>query len=237
MKKLIAMILIACMACMLIPAMADEDVTGEWYGSLMGMGIVLSFNADGTFTMVANGQEMAKGNWTLEGTTITATGEDEIPETFELKDGNLYNEKMDMTMTRNPEDAPAVIEIAEVKADAAAEEFYGEWTPKALEMDGMVFDIAVYTEQAEGDVLPNLTIGDGVLQFAAEGMIGTMFSMLPLESAYADGKITASVALGETALEVTVEMLVDGTIKVTMITDSPMILYYAPAAAAEEPAA
>lgn len=38
MKKLISMILIVCMACMMIPAMAEEDLTGEWYVKTMSQG-------------------------------------------------------------------------------------------------------------------------------------------------------------------------------------------------------
>ena len=30
MKKLFSLILALCMVCMLVPAVAEEDVTGEW---------------------------------------------------------------------------------------------------------------------------------------------------------------------------------------------------------------
>ena len=35
MKKLISLLLVLCMACMLIPALAEEAVTGDWYLHIM----------------------------------------------------------------------------------------------------------------------------------------------------------------------------------------------------------
>ena len=77
MKKLISLILILCMACMLIPAMADTDVTGTWYASMMGIPMTMTLNADGTGTMISpvQGGE-APAAWTMEGDKITITVND-----------------------------------------------------------------------------------------------------------------------------------------------------------------
>ena len=51
MKKLFSLILALCMACMMIPAVAEEGVAGEWYASLGGMTMVLNLAEDGTAEM------------------------------------------------------------------------------------------------------------------------------------------------------------------------------------------
>ena len=232
MKKLISLVLILCMACMLIPAMAEEDVTGEWYGSMMGMGIVFTVNADGTFSMSAGGQEMAAGSWKVEDGKLVAEA-DGTAETFEIKDGTLYESEMNMTMTRNPEDAPAAIEIADVKADAAAEEYYGEWVCSAIEANGILLAAETYTAST-GEALPGLTVAADSVKFNGEDFISAIVNMFTLEPVYADGAIIATGTIGEgentATIDVSLQMLQDGQINATLTSnDSPMILYFAPA--------
>ena len=51
MKKLIALVLVFCMAIILVPALAESaDVAGEWVCSFAGHTIPLTINADGTFS-------------------------------------------------------------------------------------------------------------------------------------------------------------------------------------------
>ena len=89
MKKLFSLILALCMVCTLVPAVAEEDVTGEWYLKTMKQGeteydagaisynITMTLNADGTGTMLSPAsEEPTPGSWTLEGDKITVTFED-----------------------------------------------------------------------------------------------------------------------------------------------------------------
>ena len=55
MKKLISLVLALCLACMLIPAVAEDDVTGEWYANMSGIAVKFTINADNTFTMEVPG--------------------------------------------------------------------------------------------------------------------------------------------------------------------------------------
>ena len=73
MKKLIALVLVFCMAIMLVPALAESaDVAGEWVCSFAGHTIPLTINADGTFSM--NG---AEGTWILDGETLSMTAQEQ----------------------------------------------------------------------------------------------------------------------------------------------------------------
>ena len=87
MKKLVSLLLIACMACMLIPAVA-EGVTGTWYmveletngtkvnPAAMGVNWTMVLNGDGTaenkLDSMGDVQE-ASGTWTADGDTVTVT--------------------------------------------------------------------------------------------------------------------------------------------------------------------
>ena len=46
MKKTVALLLALMMSCMLIPVMAEDSITGEWYASFMGVAITLTVNED-----------------------------------------------------------------------------------------------------------------------------------------------------------------------------------------------
>ena len=236
MKKLVSLLLALCLAAMMIPAFAEEDLTGVWYGNMMGMGVTITLNEDGTFEMAAGGNVMASGTWKVEDGKLLLDVEGDTEE-FEINDGTLYNAASDMTLSRNPEDAPAAIEVAEVKPDAAAEEFYGDWVCLAVEVQGMRLDAAAYAEKAE-DELPGLTVSADAVSFTGDGMITMLFSMVTLNPVYADGAIVASPAVEDMPISVRFEMLQDGNLKATLESSSdPMILYYAPAAAEEAPAA
>ena len=74
MKKITALILALMMACLMLPALAEEDVTGDWYlqsmsaGGMsinpadMGMSMKLTLNAGGTYAMVS-GEDAEEGPW------------------------------------------------------------------------------------------------------------------------------------------------------------------------------
>ncbi len=235
MKKLISLVLILCMACMLVPAMADEDLTGDWYASFAGAVMTMTVNADGTLTMLIPGQaEASPGTWTLEGDQITITVQDSPATGTVTADGIALSEGgMDLLFTREPIGA---ITVADVKADAAEEEFYGEWTMTYLGAEGMILDAA-----SAGMVFPNIKLGKGTVEFipsSDEDLYALMFSLLGLTSSYADGKLALTATTEGADATGTVEMLTDGMIKVSLDDDDgPMVMYYSPAAAAEEPAA
>ena len=76
MKKLISMVLVLCMAATMVSALAETDVTGEWYGSMMGFSMKMVLNADGTGEMTVVGQGTSPATWTMEGDQITITAND-----------------------------------------------------------------------------------------------------------------------------------------------------------------
>ena len=239
MKKLISLALVLCMACMLIPAAADDiDVTGEWYASMMGIPVAMVLNADGTGVMTVPGQEGdTAATWTLEGDQITITANDSPASGTATADSIILAAGgMEYVFTREP---VAAITIADVKADAAAEEFYGDWSIAYMESDGIIMAISELADL--GLAFPNIRLAEGTVEFIAsseEDFYSAIFNMMGLVSTYADGALALTSTVEGATSTGSIELLQDGMLKVTLDMDSsPMILYYNPAEAAEEPAA
>ena len=166
MKKLTALFLILCMACMLVPALAEEDVTGDWTlyqmgiggtmfdASTLGMDIVMHVNADGTVVQNGEiaGQNMdGSGTWTLEGDTLTiAMGK--TPKVYTFADGMLSLEQDGKTVVFMKE-APAAekFEKPETAAAAKEEDFFGSWRFESMDVAGV---------HLTKDLLPSLGISE-----------------------------------------------------------------------------
>ena len=257
MKKVISLILILCMACTLIPAMAEEDITGDWYLTQMemngtkidiagtGMVMVFSLNADGTahesIEMMGEKQEM-DGTWALNGNTVTLTanGQDQ---TLTYADGVLRIESDGQTgiLTR---EAPAAVEKPGVVAAESEEAFFGTWKLVAADMMGIYMTV----DQIPG-YQGTITIEAG--KIISEMAMGEGQEMQKSEAAttFADGKLTMKFEFPEDQAEMlkamgapetgTIELLENGNILYSMdYAGMKMDMYFGPAdAAAEVPAA
>ena len=247
MKKLIAMILIACMACMLVPAMADEDLTGDWYlktmssegteydAAAMGYSMVITLGADGTASVVEPDGTTETGTWAVDNGTISLTLGDDPAVSGPVTDGAFTLDTGSMSMTFTKE-AVEAITVAEVTAAESADVFNGEWTCAYIESDGVILDPSSFGEEGQ---MPGLTISEEGFAFTetANGY-GALFNTLALSKTFENGKLAIASTLEGSDITGTVELLADGMIKLSMMSgDEPLILYYAPAAAAEEPAA
>ena len=237
MKKLISLLLILCVACMLVPATADADVTGEWYASYMGVVMTMNLNADGTGTMAIPGQEQPEAaSWTMEGDQITITVQDSPATGTVTADSiQMTQDGMELVFTREP---VAPIQVAAVKAAASEDEFLGDWTCAYVEAQGMIVDMS----SLGGMVMSDITVKDGAIEFIAaneEDFMATMYNMMGLTYKFEDGKLVLASSVQDAGISGVIETLEDGMIKMTMDTgtEDPMIVYFAKKAAAEEPAA
>lgn len=244
MKKLVSLILVLLLICMVIPTMAEEEITGDWYLKTMKSGdqeydaasigyvIVMTLNEDGSATMTMPGQEPIAGTWALDGDKITVTADD-APVDGTVSEGAIVLEQDGMEMVFTREEVSAIA-LAEVKAAESAEEFYGDWTCVYLEMEGKVMDIAI-VEMG----IPHVSISENGLEFYDEddGTLTLVLKMNKLDApVFAEGKIAVKAAADalNPNFAVDAELLEDGMLKLTVVADnSPMILYFIPA----EPAA
>ena len=243
MKKLFSLILALCMVCMLVPAVAEEDVTGEWYLKTMkqgeteydagaiGYNITMTLNADGTGTMLSpTSEEPTPGSWTLEGDKITVTFEDS-PIGGTVADGIITLSEGEMVMTFSRE-ANEVIQVAEVNPAAAAEDFEGTWDIAYVGYNGTIID-----PSTTGQEMPGLVVENGAMKFTGNSSMSQAFGTNAIPLTFADGALGMSVSMGETSYGIKLEMLQDGMLALTATMGTTDVYMYFVKAAAEEPAA
>ena len=243
MKKLFSLILALCMVCMLVPAVAEEDVTGEWYLKTMkqgeteydagaiGYNITMTLNADGTGTMLSPAsEEPTPGSWTLEGDKITVTFEDS-PIGGTVADGIITLSEGEMVMTFSRE-ANEVIQVAEVNPAAAAEDFEGTWDIAYVGYNGLIID-----PSTTGQEMPGLVVENGAMKFTGNNSLSQAFGTNTIPLTFADGALGMSVSMDETSYGIKLEMLEDGMLALTAAIGSMSVQMFFVKAAAEEPAA
>ena len=184
MKKLFSLVLALCMVCMMIPAIAEESVTGEWYTSMSGMTMVLNLAEDGTAEMSIPGYESTgAGTWVLDGEKITITIEDSPAEgTFADGKITLTEGEMSMEFTREKVEG---IQLADVNPAAAAEDFEGTWDIVYVGYNGIVVDASASAEQ-----LPGLVVENGAMKFTGDSSMAMVFGSNALPLTYADGALS-----------------------------------------------
>ena len=260
MKKMISVILVFCMAAMLVPALAESaDITGEWIADYSGYAVVLTLNADGTFSMEVAGMGGAEGTWTLEGEALSLTAEDQTI-VYDVKEGKISATQGDETLQFNrataeeaapaeesapaeeaapaEESAPAEdktvdVTFAEVNPDAAPEDFNGEWCIQYI-VAGDEFGA-----NETGEITADIAIKDSGITFGSGSGFSEVFGDKALKMEYADGTFSYSRSFFGISLSFEIKMLQDGMAAVTIdIAGNEATLYMVRIeAAAEEPAA
>ena len=240
MKKLVSLMLILCMACMLIPATADESAAGVWYADYFGAVMIMTLGEDGSASMEISGNQMGSGNWTVQDgqIAITMAGPDgeESTQMATLADGvlTLADGSMSVDFTQ---EAIEVWTPAEVNPEAAAEDFEGEWAIAKVNTLGMMLDAA---SAGMGDI--GVKIENGAILFTGSADSVTFFvGTDPLPLAYENGALGYSIEIPNDAEPITftmkAELLQDGTLALTIDMGYGDTIMYFTKAAAEEPAA
>ena len=248
MKKLISLVLILCMACMLIPAVAEEEsVLGTWYlkeavmegltlqASDLGMSITMEFGEDGTLvvtTSYGGDPEVETDTWVQDGSviTITSNGQD-MPLT--LANGVLSMDMGEglMNFTR---EAAATEESAPAAAVAAEgeEAFFGTWVLSSIEVMGKSVPVSLLsTFGLDMSVTITIEAGKATLAFTYSGESKEQ----ALETSFADGKLALAAGGAEFS---SLTLMESGDLAFTLPIDGQdFSVTLTPADAAEEPAA
>ena len=245
MKKLISLVLILCMACMLVPAMADDSLLGTWYlkeavsgettipAASLGMSMTFEFKEGGSVDLIsayADESETQTGTWTQEGSVVTVTIDGQTAP-LTLADGvlTLDQEGGQMIFTREaPEAAPSTVLI-----DAENEEaFFGTWVLSSLEIMGQQIPASLLSSFGL-DLTVSLTVeaGKATLSAAYNGES----KEAEITTSFADGKLSL---VAEGAEFAPLALTEGGELAFVLpIGEQSFNLYLAPAEAEEEPAA
>lgn len=213
MKKLISLILAVCMACMLIPAMAESaSAAGVWYlqemtnnGVTMAAGdtgIVwtLTLGEDGTavsaMTMMGETQEQS-GTWTQEGDKVTITIEDS-PVDGTLADGKLTLAMGDQAAVFGPDAPEASTKPAAVAAESE-DAFLGDWELTAIEMMGVYMTKELMASASMEGFDVKLHIEPGKVVSVSKTSAEAEEQTVEMKSTFADGKLSVDLGLGDVA--------------------------------------
>lgn len=250
MRKLISIVLILCMACMMIPAVAEENsLIGTWYlkeavsgemtldVSMLGMSMSIELKEDGTAEVVtAYGEESSakEGTWTQDGETVTVTADGE-PGQLTFADGTLIMEQEGgkMIFTQEvPEAATPSTTLIEAESEEA---FFGTWELSSMEIMGQLVPVALLSGFGM-DITAALTIeaGKAILSFSFNGEA----KETEIPTTFTEGKLALSAEETEFAPLALTE---SGDLAFVLpVGEQTFSLYLSPAQpeeAAEEPAA
>ncbi len=241
MKKIVSLILALCLVALMVPVLAESgDLVGDWFGTMYGMAIQLTFNEDGTYLLklIAAEQEMP-GKYELKDGIVYMDGDEDAANGFVFDGSSLVNEVQGVTLTRDAAAAETIV-LAEVNPEAPLEAFAGDWACKYLSNMGMVMDIEqIPLEQIGATGLPTLKIEGTTVEIGGLDSLGSASSM-PFK--YENGALVLDLgdALAGSGLEdmMKFQVLQDGMVAMTVsMGDTTMVFCFAPAAAEEAPAA
>ena len=221
-------------------AAAEEDVTGDWYANFYGMPITLTLDESGEYTMemAAGGEEEEEpetGTWELDGESVIMDKGGEAEMSLAYDGETLYAEMdgMEMVFSRDPEAAAGFVP-AEIRTDAAIEEFAGDWTGTELSAFGMTAPLEMMeVEKVELGIKENLVS----LTMAGGFMFGE-WELSDLEGELKDGTLNFTVPAADEYSEDTewsARLHEDGmlSLAVTMMEEE-IVFYMEPAEKAAE---
>lgn len=227
MKRLIALILLLCMAAALVPASAEEDLIGVWYlNRAVANGIsmdvisdevqmVITFREDGTVSLFSSlpGQEPQSGEaaWTYADgvVTVTETAEEAEPTFMKYENGELSVEAAGAMMVLTHETYTPYEQPAAVKAESM-EAFYGTWYPEISFQSGLMARLSSVMTPEERS---RITISaEGMTETAPDGTV-TAYTNPAVDPE--TGVLGATFDVQGYEAEIQMMLLEDGTLLVT----------------------
>ena len=225
MKKLISVLLVFCLAVILVPAMAEDDVTGTWYltraeasGAKMvvvsdEIQMTITLRNDGTATLFSllpgADSETAECTWDMADGVITFTDETGTETQAKYVNGEVTLEAEGAVMFLTREQYTPYVMAAPVKAEGV-ETFYGTWVPDISFQSGMMASL--------GDTLPpdqrsKLVISaENMTETASDGTV-TVYENPVVDPE--TGVLTATFDVQGYTATIEVTLLEDGTILLT----------------------
>ena len=213
MKKIFACLLALAMLCAALPALGQEagpSPAGDWYADMNGFIFTLSLLEDGTYTL-SSGDAAVEGAWEMTDGAVLLDGD---PESALAFDGAaLSNAEAEVSFTR---EKPQTYQPAPVNAAAQTGDFDGYWSSVYVEVGGMVLPAASIGDDTEANILGE-TVALG----------GWLFLGAAFDFTYENAALT----LNSEELTITLELMQDGLLRMTLSTG--VTIYLAPGEPAE----
>ena len=227
MKKLIT-VLLATMLMFSMTAFAEEaDVTGEWYGTMMGINIAMNFNEDGTYAMTTatSPDNAMEGTWELRDGEVVVDPDTDTEGSFAFDGETLTMEGDDyeVVFTREPVEEFVPAEPVE---DAQLEDYEGEWVSGMVEAMGVTVDGKAAGLELKAKVEgTTVTLDSDSLGFADRS----------IDFEFKDGALTFEMGMDEAETEAETEGISFSTTMAIYMEamGQDVVLYMTPAEAGE----
>lgn len=208
MKRLTSLVLALLLALtMMVGAFAETaDVTGEWYGELLGIQVTLTINADGTYKMDITGMDSEEGVWEKneDGNLVMDKGtEGEGLVTVTETGLSTEQDGMKIDFTR---EAPAEDEELTISTETTEEELQGKWQATSVIMNGMSVPMSMVGQECI------IEVKDSSLYLL--NLVGqTALAEIPIPMTFVDGILTVTLPVDENTTQMFgVAKLTDGTL-------------------------
>ncbi len=219
MKRLTSLVLALLLALtMMVGAFAETaDVTGEWYGELLGIQVTLTINADGTYKMDIAGMDSEEGVWEKneDGNLVMDKGtEGEGLVTVTETGLSTEQDGMKIDFTR---EAPAEDEELTISTETTEEELQGKWQATSVIMNGMSVPMSMVGQECIIEVkdsklyllnlVGQMTFVDGILTVTLPVDKNTtqMFGVAKLT----DGTVLFELVQGDTTMDFLMEAVTE----------------------------
>ena len=184
-----------------------ERSIGDWYADVAGMTVTLTLSEDGTYALSVAGGEAMTGKWEEKNGVLVMDGDEENP--LLPTGGVIRMDSLKLFFTR---EAPTVYVPAEpfTDADAKAGSFDGWW-------------VSHFTAVGDGTILSDAIGEDTELYIEGTKLAvnGALFGLAQYDGLAESGRLTFTTDKGA----VTLELLQDGFLRLTLSGDTPTTLY------------
>ena len=195
------------------------DVTGAWYGRLLGMGVELTLNPGGAYTLTIEGAEGTRnGLWTQDADGVYCDRDQDDALTI-YTDGETLTVDLEGTEVELTHTAAEAFVPAEEKPESSARlrDFAGDWTCNMVGMFDMFVDPV-----AEG--------GESPMSLSIDGENVSMTTSGDEEPVTASASYSAgvlSISLGDDSdISCSLHALTDGGLRMDVVTASGTMAYY-----------
>lgn len=215
MKKLGFMVLAMLLALTMLTGVLAEaaaDVVGVWSANLLGIGMTLTLNEDGTYTIDMGLMGSGDGVWEMQedGNILMDKGTDEETVAEVTADGiSIDAGGMMLVFTPGGEAAEQTNVSLDIRTDATLDELQGEWVAKQAATMGLVMDADLIGFTC------SMAVIDTALQIH-EMQGDTSLDTFPIPMTFADGALHLELPDDEAPQVWTVGLLADGRLSFYM---------------------
>ena len=116
---------------------AEKDVTGEWYGSSMGIPLTMNVLADGTYKISVDDGNEEEGVWAVENDSFVMDKDTDYEMSMHFDGDSIFLDEEDGVNFKFEREPIAEEETEEVKEDVKESDFFGVWKANTVNFESI----------------------------------------------------------------------------------------------------